>query len=1367
MSASLTITPSDEAKHPFILTNSSTSNVTYTITSTNYNTTGVTYNITGDDADKFVVTYATFANDATQQATLTLNDLASSENQILYKINLVATDVADPGITTSKAIGIFVSSSTTAHGLTNTLTAITGAADLGTDGSKTIPELNTTTKAKYPIPQLNANDELQMAVTRISGSTNFNLDVERIGGVNYITLVRITGADASEHVSQKESVTVRLTYTGGGHGNLAADQTTLLSSPVYDSVADMELTVTYAAVQIEFLDAAGGTERESGDSALAAGAVVDYYDGNVGGAHSGCVTFGADASTKSFPIFLNQKCTWTVTGADAAYFTVFSDLGLTTAISTTKAATAYVKFDPGAATDYATKKEYAANIVVTDGAAVGTGSSASRTLPVKVAVSTDATAPIINDISFNGTAFVAIASGTVEFDVNETPGAADHAVFRLDTTKHGTNDPITAAQYYLLADPTAAASGILTSLAVTSKAGSNSATFGLVISDNGANREATLSVDASGITFDDNYDSTDNNVYEFGIFANDSANGGTNSSAVIKITITVKNTTAPTYQGLTGTDGFIVTNGVVSAGGTTNASTVQFGVITSMPVTSTFTGVKAGITLTDSSNASVHTTILTDVTKTTVKHPVKTNIDVTKLVFSVPHTAGMTSGQTYTLTLPDLLAPTTNWQNVDQDLTGSGSLLEGTNASTFVFTYDSLSEDIIFHGPDSVNWARGHPYTEIFYAAKVSGATQNMDPAAASEFGAKHSGLAGNKMSYYNSVDPTAVNGTVGYFTWTVTNAAGGKTSRTRTVTIKDDINGPYVGKAVRKEPILLKDKTHNITFAGAGASANQPTALVYEHATNGIKATGSPLKNAAGDALIVDRTTALQQTDLNTLWAYAIPGNGVPGNATFYEIYQVTNEDVYAYNFGPNNTNVSEKSAEWAVVDATSDGATIGSVTAANTSQSGKSGTGRAAWDTTASYLGDITGKRTVTIVENNNHIISVDLSGLNIDNTITASFSLQAAEDFVATVADFNNHATCNMKMNKADFNNIFFYRPESPGITTSGSGTVWDNLLTSPTLRSETIDLLQKETNWPVMMSGNTSGDAVGSTHQLHQLTASNYKGTSLFESGVPVSGDAIADIVVENWTYDLFGVRGMADIFSSTPTMKGEIESYLTTPVAGQEVNTATFEGAIRNSLAPLNSDVALATRQTGENDEQATIETRPAQFLLYALRDKIQHDSTAHYRLTTAVGGIFNANNQIDNITYTTNVNPTDLVVNATYSGVVTSGGSGSGATFDVVVSGGTITTITVANPGTGYTNADVLIVAHGLIGGSTGSTNATITVGIPVDHQYFPFIWQAGDIITVGTNFKHVPVDAGTLFNSGSSTKLLGDLPFKFVIELV
>jgi hypothetical protein len=291
----------------------------------------------------------------------------------------------------------------------------------------------------------------------------------------------------------------------------------------------------------------------------------------------------------------------------------------------------------------------------------------------------------------------------------------------------------------------------------------------------------------------------------------------------------------------------------------------------------------------------------------------------------------------------------------------------------------------------------------------------------------------------------------------------------------------------------------------------------------------------------------------------------------------------------------------------------------------------------------------------------------------------------------------------MNKADFNKIFYYRPETDGITTTGGNSVWHELISGPGLRSETIDLLQVETNWPVMKSGNAAGTTVGTDFELHGITASDYKTKSYFESNIPDTSNAIADIVVENWSYDIFGVINMADIFSSTPQMKSDIREYLTSPAPNAATTTATFEGSIRNKLSALNSSVTLASRQTGENDPQESqydgngnltaigINARPAQFLLYALHDKIKDTASSHYRLTTAMGGMFNPSNRVVN-----QVNGVEQL-----------------------------------------------------------------------DHGYYPFIWQAGDKITVGTEFLHVNVDAGSLFNGGNSSLPLGKIPFKFVITLV
>ena len=179
---SLTIVPSDASVNPVILNGATTLNITYTVT--NSGADGVTYSLTGQDADKFMVTYAIKQNDATQLATLVLNNATDINSQILYKFNLVATDVADTSITSTRAIGAFVSSSSSdVSG--KVLVAITAANDL----TSPIPELDTTTKAIYPIIQTNENDELQIVASfqndgngAMTGG-NFNIDVERISSL--------------------------------------------------------------------------------------------------------------------------------------------------------------------------------------------------------------------------------------------------------------------------------------------------------------------------------------------------------------------------------------------------------------------------------------------------------------------------------------------------------------------------------------------------------------------------------------------------------------------------------------------------------------------------------------------------------------------------------------------------------------------------------------------------------------------------------------------------------------------------------------------------------------------------------------------------------------------------------------------------------------------------------------------------------------------------------------------------------------------------------------------------------------------------------------------------------------------------------
>ena len=1467
MASNLTIVPSQTATHPVIKNSETTSSVTYTITEGTPSANGVTYNLTGDDADKFVVTYAASSIDATQKATITLISAANILTQILYKINLVATSVDNPSDTKSLVIGIFVSSTST--GAPNaSLTTVTNA-------TSSILELSTASKARYPLAHTNENDLANMGVA-FTNSTGAGLSAALVredngNGVdtNYITLVRTTGADGGD--AAQVTPEVILTYTGANSGNTLSGGNNDPSYPV-----TMTLTVNYDPVKIRFFkELTLENELDSGSTTSSATATTDvfnYYNGrNSTHTAASLPTVIQDAlattTTHDIPVYLDQKCTWSQNGADVLDFKIYPADGngaidTTALIGTTAAKTAWIRLERAAVTNYARQKSYTTTLTVTDAGGSSAGDNTqTRTLNITMAVSHDTVIPVINDISFNGSSYAGSISGSaVAFDVDEVAAETEVAKFKMDHTLHGVNDLVAGVDFYLEqgANTCDTFTNNTGSMTVGSVSGGSTATFSVTSATEtiDGNVTKTASIKVSNITFKDNYTVANDNKYVFTILAKDAVDTTiTNSddvrlsSAAITATVTVKNTTGMSYTGQSGTQSTaanttdVVSNGVVTNSGTTNASTVEFAFFANIPAsaaapadgTTSLAADKTtmGILLTDANSAS-QIALVSDVVVSTVTHPnaamatgVLNSNTVKKFAFSV---TGMTNAAAYTLTMPQL-TPAESHQNVSGQTTvlgqaSSGGALPAAGAmidtkATFVFTYNSTSQHIHFHGPDDVTWARGHPYTETFYKAgeTTSPTAVTGVGSVANILGARYTAVEGNKMSYYNAVDPTAAKGTTGYFTWTVTNAAGGQSSRTRTVTIQEETDQGYTytaNLAPRSIPTLLTTPTYNITFAGTGGTAAAPVALNYntdntqqtlgvDDFQSGIKTSTSPLTNAAGTALAVAYTQQLSVSNLGTLWAYLTPGS--PGNATFNEVYRVTNEDIYAYNFGDNTTDVTAKTFTFGAESVSPfnvKGATIaqgiaGTATT-NVSKTGTSQTGIVSVDnwtnillnptdliTAGTYTGvattggtgtgatfDVTvaggtitaivaaaagtgyaaddvltiahgvigvstsaanatitnnldtgtkfnwdntlrGKRVITIVEAIGHVINIELGGLNIDQAIVTGFSLQAAATWSSDIEIFEQHATCKLKMSKNDFNNIFFYKPESPGITTPGVGG-WANLLTSQSLRSENIEMLQVHTAWPTMKGGNATGTAAGTSHNLHQLDTITFQDKDPFEVGVPDSSVAIKDIVVENWTYDLFGVKNMADIFSSTPSMKTEIENYLTAPsdfnapLERPQVNaatattppTSTFEGAIRLKLKDLSSAETVATRTTNWgldpngngtteyihiDDTTTIINSRPAQFLLYALHDKIKGAETAsaHYRLTTNVGGMFHADNKV----------------------------TAAGATKD-----------------------------------------------------FFPFIWQAGDMITIGTQFAHADVTGGDLFNNGG-TKTLGNLPFKFVIELV
>jgi hypothetical protein len=127
-------------------------------------------------------------------------------------------------------------------------------------------------------------------------------------------------------------------------------------------------------------------------------------------------------------------------------------------------------------------------------------------------------------------------------------------------------------------------------------------------------------------------------------------------------------------------------------------------------------------------------------------------------------------------------------------------------------------------------------------------------------------------------------------------------------------------------------------------------------------------------------------------------------------------------------------------------------------------------------------------------------------------------------------------------------------------------------------------------------------------------------------------------------------------------------------------------------------------------------------------------------------------------------------VAGTYAGVSLTGGSGSGATANITVSGGAVTAIAILNPGNGYQVADTLSAISGTIGGTTGfsvqvssvSINQSLAGGsvfmyVPATNT-FKQTWQNAQQTVLNQN--PVTLDqngCATMYGTGSYRQVLQD----------
>jgi hypothetical protein len=106
-------------------------------------------------------------------------------------------------------------------------------------------------------------------------------------------------------------------------------------------------------------------------------------------------------------------------------------------------------------------------------------------------------------------------------------------------------------------------------------------------------------------------------------------------------------------------------------------------------------------------------------------------------------------------------------------------------------------------------------------------------------------------------------------------------------------------------------------------------------------------------------------------------------------------------------------------------------------------------------------------------------------------------------------------------------------------------------------------------------------------------------------------------------------------------------------------------------------------------------------------------------------------------------------INATYTAVAVTGGSGSAALFTVVKQGNYYTTITCTTPGSGYKHGDVLTIAGTSVGGTAPTNNITLTV-TKVTATGVTSFNTAG--YAAGGRFVAIRADGQTAFSTNGTT---------------
>jgi Major tropism determinant N-terminal domain len=391
------------------------------------------------------------------------------------------------------------------------------------------------------------------------------------------------------------------------------------------------------------------------------------------------------------------------------------------------------------------------------------------------------------------------------------------------------------------------------------------------------------------------------------------------------------------------------------------------------------------------------------------------------------------------------------------------------------------------------------------------------------------------------------------------------------------------------------------------------------------------------------------------------------------------------------------------AIAGLTTTGIIVRTATGAATTRSVTvSGTGLSISDADG-VAGNISITSNATSVNNANTIVARNASGNFTAGTITAALSgnattattLETARtigisgDGTGTATSFNGSANITIPFTLANSGvtagTYTKVTVDAKGRVTTGATASADDLTAGTTNLFFTDERAQdavatalttNATHSGVTVAYNDAGNAINITRNTLSYSTQNY------------SGDGSTVAFVADTGRDANSMLAIVDGLIKTPTVEYTyFDQVVLSGVGGhngESTITVSSNTGLTTGMPVSGSGIGTNARITGISGTTITLSVANTSYL-----QRATISSVSTYSGTSVPG----AGNQ-------------------TYTGVAATGGTGSGATFNVVrAANGSISSLTINNGGKDYANGQVLTIPGASVGGTTPTNNILVTIG--------------------------------------------------------